>query len=123
MSRILVVEDEILISEDLKQKLQSLGHIVVGEALSGNSAIEQVRELRPEVILLDVRLRGQIDGLEVARRIRETQTTPIVFITAHANGLAKMAAEWNQPLFVIGKPFTLAQLASVIAEAANSVMK
>jgi PAS domain S-box-containing protein len=83
-ARVLVVEDEGLIALDLKARLTGLGYRVVGTAATGEDAVRQAREKSPEVVLMDVRLRGEMDGIEAAARIREHADVPIVYVTAHA---------------------------------------
>ncbi len=78
MARILIVEDELLIAEDLKYKLRRLGHTVVAHTATGEAAIEKAIETKPELVLMDVRLRGEMNGIEAAKRIREAQTLSIV---------------------------------------------
>src|SRR5438067_123752 len=118
MVRILIVEDELLIAEDLKHKVRQLGHTVVGHAATGESAVQQAAETRPELILMDLRLRGDITGLEAARRICEAQTVAIVYVTANANSIAASCDEQRRQ-FVLPKPFTIAQLAAAIAKACH----
>lgn len=116
MARILIVEDEFLIAEDLKQKLLRLGHTVVGHATTGEAAVQAVTKLAPEVVLMDVRLRGRMSGLEAAQHIRAEHSVRVVFVTAHANTIAG-TREIQPPSFVVTKPFTFDQIASVIEEA------
>src|SRR3982751_3740558 len=113
MARVLIVEDELLIAEDLRQKLHRLGHTVVGQTMSGEVAVQKVRDMQPEVILMDVRLRGKMRGLEAAQRIHEVNCVPVVFITAHANAVASRTETQPSPL-VVTKPFTLDQIESVL---------
>lgn len=116
MARILIVEDELLIAEDLKYKLRSLGHTVVGQAMRGEDAVLKVEEVQPDVVLMDVRLRGTMSGLEAAERIREMNSTPVVLVTAHYSNLVS-SRDLEQHPFLIIKPFTLDQINSVLQEA------
>lgn len=109
------MEDELLIAEDLKGKLRRLGHTVVGHAVTGEAAVQAVREEQPDVVLMDVRLRGTMSGLEAAQRIHEEYPVPVVFVTAHAAIVAKTMLGQPPPL-MITKPFTAEQIASVIEE-------
>lgn len=115
MARILIVEDEVMIAEDLKYKLERLRHTVVGQATTGEDAVSNVEELQPELVLMDIRLRGRMSGLEAAQRIRQLHSVPVVFVTAHASTIAWSTGAEPQPL-VIKKPFTLDQIESVIQE-------
>ncbi len=119
MARILIVEDELLIAEDLKGKLRRLGHTVVGQAMTGEVAVQKVREVQPEVVLMDVRLQGEMNSLEAAQRIHEAHSVPVVFVTAHGGTVARMT-EIQPPPLVIAKPFTSDQIKSVIEEACRA---
>src|SRR3954454_5796235 len=109
MARILIVEDELLIVEDLKYKLRSLGHTVLGHATSGAVAVQRANEVNPELVLMDVRLRGEMNGIEAARRIRESRAIPVVYVTAHAQAVANTIGSQPQHSFLT-KPFTIGQL-------------
>lgn len=116
MARVLIVEDELLIAEDLKGKLRRLGHTAVGHATTGETAVRKALETTPELILMDIRLRGEMNGIEAAARIRELHRVPIIYVTAHAAAVAAHATQ--QPgQFVVAKPFSMAELQSVIAVA------
>jgi CheY-like chemotaxis protein len=119
MARVLIVEDELLIAEDLKHKLRRLGHTVVGQAMTGEGAVQKVREVQPEVVLMDIRLRGEMSGLEAAQRIQEVHSVTVVFVTAHASTVAR-TTETQPPPLVITKPFTTDQIESVIEEACRA---
>jgi CheY-like chemotaxis protein len=116
MVRILIVEDELLIAEDLKLKLRRLGHVIVGHAVTGEAAVQQAAETRPELVLMDVRLRGEMNGVEAARRIRQIHPAALVYVTANANSI-RTSCDEKQEQLVLSKPFTIAQLASVIMKA------
>jgi CheY-like chemotaxis protein len=76
--RILIVEDESIVRLDLQQRLERMGHTVVGLASEGEEAVAKAVELKPDLILMDVRLEGEMDGIEAAGRIRERQATPVI---------------------------------------------
>jgi CheY-like chemotaxis protein len=118
MAKIFIVEDELLIVEDLKQKLRRLGHTVVGHATSGEVAVSQATEARPDLILMDVRLRGKMNGLEAAARIREVLPVPIVFVTAQASAVAAHANHQHRQS-VLMKPYSMAALKAVVAGASG----
>jgi two-component system, cell cycle sensor histidine kinase and response regulator CckA len=116
MARILIVEDELLIIEDMKAKLRRLGHTVIAYATTGEVAVQKAEETKPELVLMDVRLRGEMNGIEAARRIREFHPVPIVYVTAHAAAIAQQVDK-EQREFVLTKPFSMPQLAAVISTA------
>jgi CheY-like chemotaxis protein len=82
---ILIVEDEQIVATELKGRLHSLGYRVVGAASTGPEAITKTENLNPDLILMDIRLRGEMDGIETAGRILASRDVPIVFVTAHAD--------------------------------------
>ena len=79
--RILVVEDEFIIAEDIRTVLGQMGYSVAPPVGSGEEAVESVRKTSPELVFLDIGLSGEIDGFETARRIRNISNVPIVFLT------------------------------------------
>jgi CheY-like chemotaxis protein len=116
MARILIVEDEFLIFEDIKNKIDRLGHTVVAHATTGEAAIEHAVKTKPEIVLMDVRLSGPMNGIEAARLIREQDPVPIVYVTAHAKTIQRQLDAQRRE-FVLMKPFSPAQLEAVILTA------
>lgn len=112
--RILVVEDEQIVAADLTAKLNRLGHEVLGTASSGEEAISLSESLRPELVLMDVRLQGRMDGTEAARRIQRLTGVPIIFITAYAEIFLRDPSLMNPPGLCISKPFSMSQLRAVL---------
>lgn len=110
--RILLVEDEILIAEDARIRLEGMGHQVIGTAASGRDAVQQALELHPDLILMDVRLQGAMNGVEAARRIRSEADIPIIYLTAHASVLASL--EDSDGSTCLAKPFSPLQLQAAI---------
>jgi CheY-like chemotaxis protein len=83
-ANILIVEDENIIAKDIEQSLRQLGYGVCGAVGTGDEAVSAALELRPDLILMDIHLRGDVDGVEAARRISTQLAVPIVFLTAFA---------------------------------------
>ena len=81
----LIVEDELLVAWHLESLVREQHLEVCGLVPDGDGAIEQAADLDVDLVLMDVRLAGRMDGIEAARRIRETRSTPIIFITAHGD--------------------------------------
>jgi len=79
---ILVVEDEAVVAEDLQHRLVELGYEVAGWAVSGEDAVRLAEETHPDLVLMDVRIRGELDGIAAARAIRERVDIPLIFVTA-----------------------------------------
>jgi two-component system cell cycle sensor histidine kinase/response regulator CckA len=110
--RILLVEDEILIAEDARIGLERMGYVVVGTAASGPEAVQQAGQLLPDLILMDVRLQGAMNGVEAARRIRSQADIPIIYVTAHASVLA--SSENGDRCTCLAKPYSPTQLQAAI---------
>jgi signal transduction histidine kinase/AmiR/NasT family two-component response regulator len=104
-ARVFIVEDERIIAKDIEQTLKSLGYSVCGVADSGEVAIEQVPRVQPDLILMDVRIRGDLDGIQTAERIRQSQNVPIVFLTAFADEPTLRRARSAAPYGYVLKPF------------------
>jgi DNA-binding response OmpR family regulator len=83
--RTLIVEDEAIVAEDLRQTVTSLGYQVAATATSGEEAVRCAKEVGPDVVLLDIQLVGVLDGIETANQIRKICNPAIIFITAHSD--------------------------------------
>jgi two-component system cell cycle sensor histidine kinase/response regulator CckA len=113
-ARILIVEDERLIAVDLQRRLTRLGHTVVGLAASGKEAIRKALVLRPDVVLMDIRLQGDMDGVEAAQRIQGSIAVPVVFMTAYVDEDTHQRVRATSPWGCLYKPFTPHQVQSVL---------
>jgi two-component system, cell cycle sensor histidine kinase and response regulator CckA len=103
--RVLVVEDEALIAEELQERLTRLGMIVVAAVDSADLAIESAISKQPDLILMDVRLKGKGDGISAADAIRQRQDIPVVFLTAHSDRATIERAKRGAPFGYVLKPF------------------
>ena len=113
-ARIFIVEDEQIVAADLEIKLKRLGHEVVGSATSGSEAILMTKDLRPDLVLMDIRIHGDMDGMEAARRIQAFTGTPVIFITAYAEVFLAEPSSMAPPALCLSKPFSVSQLHSVL---------
>jgi DNA-binding NtrC family response regulator len=104
-ARILVVEDESIVAFDISSRLRRLGHTVVGTARSGEAAYHLCGQHHPDLVLMDVRIEGDEDGIDVAHRIRADFDIPCVFLTAYADPDTLARARTAAPLGYIVKPF------------------
>jgi response regulator NasT len=110
---VLIAEDEALIRLDLKEMLEEAGYEVVGEAADGSQAIEQTEALRPDLVILDVKMPG-LDGISAAERIVETGTAPVIILTAFSQReLVERAAEAGAMAYLV-KPFDKGDLVPAI---------
>ncbi len=104
-ARILVVEDERIVAMSLRKQLQALGYEVVGVTSSGEVAVSQAGELRPDLVLMDIRLEDEIDGVQAAALIREQFRIPVVYLTAYSNQDVLDRAKVTEPFGYILKPY------------------
>jgi PAS domain S-box-containing protein len=112
--RILVVEDEQIVALDLKGRLERLGYQVPATAATGAEAIAAAAEHRPDLVLMDVKLMGTMDGIEVAAKIQETADTPIVYLTAFGDEATLERAKAAGCYGYLLKPFEERELAITI---------
>jgi nitrogen fixation negative regulator NifL len=112
--RIIIVEDEFIVASDLENRLVSLGYDVVGRADTGDGAVETCASARPDLVLMDIRLKGEMDGIEAARIIRERFGAPVVFVTAFADESTLERAKEAEPYGYILKPFENRELRTII---------
>lgn len=113
-SRILVVEDEMLISMEIQETLARLGFEVAGQAITGEAAIDEAVKKSPDLILMDIRLQGEMDGIEAAASIKEQLGIPIIFLTAHSDKNTLERAISINPSGYLIKPFNERELFSNI---------
>ena len=104
-AKILIAEDESIVALDLENRLESLGYSVAAVAASGEEAIQQAAETRPDMVLMDIRLKGDMDGIEAAQEIRARFDIPVVYLTALADDDTLRQAKITEPLGYVLKPF------------------
>ncbi|HRE75278.1 MAG: response regulator [Flavobacteriales bacterium] len=102
---VLVVEDESIVSKDIQQSLTKLGYNVVGSASTGEKAIALASELRPDIVLMDIMLKGTITGIDAAAEIKKNEGIPVIFLTAYADESTLAKAKVTEPYGYIIKPF------------------
>ncbi len=112
--RILIVEDEAIVARDIAQQLAMLGYEPVAQTSSGEEALELADQLRPELVLMDIRLAGKIDGVSAAETIRDRFAIPVVFLTAYADDATLERAKVAEPFGYIVKPFQARELRSAV---------
>lgn len=108
---VLIVEDEAVIAIDLQETLIGLGYTVYGPFATGEEALVAVAEMGPDLVMLDIRLAGQLDGIAVAEQLRARTAIPIVFLTAHADAETVARAGGTEPYAYLLKPFDEHELA------------
>ena len=112
--RILVVEDEAIVAMDLQSRLIALDYEVVGLAASGEEAIDKAEKTQPDLALMDIRLKGDMDGIEAAQQLRDRFSIPVVYTTAYADEETLRRAKLTEPFGYILKPFEDRELHTVI---------
>jgi signal transduction histidine kinase len=103
--KILVVEDEIIVAEDIAGRLKKLGYAVTATVSSGEEAIQKVAENQPDLVLMDIVLKGDMDGVTAAEKIRSNTNIPTIFLTAYADDKTLQRAKLTNPFGYIVKPF------------------
>lgn len=112
--KILVVEDESIVAKDIQNSLKKLGYQVPTTVSSAEKAIEEVEENRPDLILMDIMLKGQMSGIEAANIIKERFGVPLIFLTAYADDNTLSKAKITEPYGYIIKPFKEKELQTTI---------
>jgi PAS domain S-box-containing protein len=113
-AQILIVEDEIIIAENIRARLNSLGYAVSAIVFSGEEAIQKAAETRPDLVLMDIKLEGDMDGVEAAEQIRARFDIPVVYLTAYADDDTLQRAKITEPFGYILKPFEVRELHTAI---------
>lgn len=110
MAKILIVEDEGLIAADLKAILEDIGHEVIGAVNNGISAVNLVKKKMPDIILMDINLKGNLDGIETAKMIQDDNDIPVIYLTAYADQSKLLLAKDTWHFGFISKPFDIRTL-------------
>ena len=113
-ANVLVVEDEPIVAMDIQRRLEQLGHSVFGVYARGEDAVEAIKQQQPDLVIMDIRLSGAIDGIETARRIREHYDLPVVYLTAYADDETLLRARDTGPAAYLMKPVQDREIRSMI---------
>lgn len=116
MTKVLIVEDERIVAEDILNRLHILGYTVAGVASTGEEALEKVRKQQPDLVLMDIVLKGDMDGTTTAELIRDHSDIPVIFVTAYTTKeiLEKSKTE---PYRYVVKPFGDTEIRTAIEKA------
>lgn len=104
-TNVLVVEDESIVSKDIQHSLKKLGYNVVGAASTGERAFELASSEKPDIILMDIMLKGEMNGIDTAQKVREDLQIPVIYLTAYADESTLEKAKVTEPYGYIIKPF------------------
>lgn len=103
--RILIVEDERIVAKDIQNKLEGMGYKVVDILSTGEEAIKRAKKLKPSLILMDIKLKGDVDGIRAAEAINRENNIPVVYLTAYSDNNTLERAKLTKPFGYIIKPF------------------
>lgn len=116
-TQVMIVEDEALVGIDIKDNLTNYGYQVVGISNSGESALENAVKTKPEVILMDIQLKGDMNGIDTAKQIKQFLDVPIIYLTAYADDKTLTKALETSPFGYLLKPFVPKELHTTIQTA------
>lgn len=111
---IMVVEDEGIVARDLSQRLTHLGYRVPAISMTGEDALKQAEAIHPDLVLMDINLRGGIDGVETASRLRQKHNVPVIYLTAYSDSSTLDRAKQTEPYGYLLKPFVEPELHAAI---------
>jgi two-component system, response regulator PdtaR len=103
--KILLVEDDNIIAKVADWRLKNLGYTVCGRATTGAEAMELAADTNPDLVLMDINIKGEIDGIETAQMIKKTFNIPVIYVTSHSDGTTLERAKETKPDGFIIKPF------------------
>jgi PAS domain S-box-containing protein len=106
----MIVEDEIVLAMEIEENIRAMGYDCRGYVTTGEDAIAKAEEWRPDLLMMDIRLAGDIDGIEAARVIRENLRIPVIYLTAYADAHTLDRAKETEPLGYLIKPYSLREL-------------
>ncbi len=113
-AKLLVVEDELIVAMDIKNRLENMGYFIVGTASSVEEAMKMATEALPDLVLMDIMLGDSMNGIEIAEHFREDLDIPVIYLTAYADDKTLSRAKITQPFGYILKPFEERELHSMI---------
>ncbi len=112
--RILIVEDEAVIAADIQELLQEMGYSTLGPCASAEAALDLLKSETPSLVMMDIRLKGEMDGIEAAEIIRDEHSIPLIFVTAHADEATLERAKVTEPYGYVLKPFKELELRAAV---------
>lgn len=113
-AKILIVDDEAVVAEAIRRQLRSLGYLVVGVVPTGSEAVQLAGEQRPDIILMDIKLKGPMDGIEAAGTIQSLYGIPVIYLTAFSDEETLERARPTLPLAYLIKPFVSSDLRATL---------
>jgi signal transduction histidine kinase len=117
MEKVLIVEDETIIAMALEHHVRRMGYDVIGPVATGDAALKEAGDYQPDIVLMDIRIQGDKDGIETAGAIRARFNTPVIYLTAHADERTIQRAKVTEPLGYLVKPLREHELQAAITVA------
>ena len=112
--KILIVEDEIIVAEDIKENLEELGYTITAIADSAKQALREIALTRPDLVLMDICLKGKMDGIQASAKIWDEFKVPVIYLTANSDISTIQRAKDTAPFGYITKPFNERELHTTI---------
>jgi len=113
-TRVMIVEDEAVVALHLQRELTRLGYVIAGVATAGGEALRMIEEVCPDIVLMDIHLQGEMDGIETAKRIPRYLHIPVVYLTAYSEDTTLKRASDTYPYGYLIKPFLDRELHATI---------
>jgi CheY-like chemotaxis protein len=113
-SKILLIENESIIAIDLKSRLENLGYNIIGIVNKGEDAIKKIEETKPDLILMNIILKGELDGIKTAQIIKNKYKIPFIYLTAHHDNKILKRAQKTQPATYLKKPYNDTEIQNAI---------
>lgn len=110
LAKVMIVEDEVVVSSDLKRKIEKMGYVVTGCVRYGEKALESALCQKPDIVLMDVQLKGEMDGTQAAKQIVDEMELPIIFLTAYSDIKTIAQAKKSAPFSYLTKPIRIEDL-------------
>lgn len=114
--RVLIVDDEYLVALNIEEILVEAGHAVIGVVATGEEAVQQAILSQPDLVLMDIRLAGNMSGIEAALQLRE-KGIPSIFASAHSDQGTRVSGQEAKPLGWLAKPYSASEVVSAVADA------
>lgn len=111
---VLIVEDERIVAKDLQRTLEDAGYQILGIATSANEVLEQCAQQVPDIVLMDIRIKGAVDGIDTAQQLLESYGLHVIYLTAHADVVSIDRAKRTKPHAYLLKPVKVAELQGAI---------
>ena len=117
-AKVLIVEDEVIAALATEKLLTKLGYDVCGSVTSGEDALREFDRKSPDVVIMDIRLDGELDGIETAQQLKSRRDVAVIFITAYSDDATRARAGDTNPAAFINKPLDMFRLREVLSEIA-----